>query len=544
MLEEAKKWAATIVERLRMRWLQAGAASSAEEPDFQRLKQVLDEMIETIAVLERLCFLAAKAGLFTFDLRKLLDDYLGDVQVVAEFEDQRTKILRAFRNTLTNVHKAFPNADIFVIAHSEGTVVSFLGLLDACRNPEAQPWIRKVSGYMTFGSPLDKHLILWPNLFGSAPPLLAPERPIEWRNYYDKGDPIGFALDDVRWWLGKNGWDHVFHFTGEEDIGFIRYPFPGKAHVDYWNDRGVFRHFISTVVGEHPAPKEPKSDGRARPRNQAKPPTPTTVAPADDRPRDILWTKWLSYLIPYCGVGALFFLALYVLFKTVTAYTRPDDAATYPTGFILAHVAALAILLFGVTVTSRIPRLTRVRSWRLFAWFVFLLSAAVYIRVLPEGNPNVLRIGDLDLTIPTGWSRLAAAILIVGIVYVISGRWPSLGLKPLLFVGGAIITGLVVYQALTTTEDKGRIWPVFLGVAGFFYLWWLAALIFDLVFVWHVYIRQALGLRRMDDWVGYPARAEGASEAMKIATAQRSIGFSLPWSKRGPVMAPGGGSGP
>jgi hypothetical protein len=33
------------------------------------------------------------------------------------------------------------------------------------------------------------------------------------------------------------------------------------------------------------------------------------------------------------------------------------------------------------------------------------------------------------------------------------------------------------------------LWPVVLSVAAFLYLWWLAAGLFDLVFIWHRYIR-------------------------------------------------------
>ena len=68
------------------------------ERDFRLVKQVLSEMIQTIAVLDRICYLAERAGLFTFDFRQLLDDYLGDVQVVTEFEENRKEILVAFRD--------------------------------------------------------------------------------------------------------------------------------------------------------------------------------------------------------------------------------------------------------------------------------------------------------------------------------------------------------------------------------------------------------------------------------------------------------------
>ena len=47
---------------------------------------------------------------------------------------------------------------------------------------------------------------------------------------YDHGDPIGFALDDARAWLGAHGWTDVFNFTNEpgHDNGFTRNRFPAR----------------------------------------------------------------------------------------------------------------------------------------------------------------------------------------------------------------------------------------------------------------------------------------------------------------------------
>jgi len=50
--------------------------------------------------------------------------------------------------------------------------------------------------------------------------------------------------------------------------------------------------------------------------------------------------------------------------------------------------------------------------------------------------------------------------------------------------------------------DIGPVWPVFIATAVFMYLWWLAALLFDLVFVWHLYIRNNRLLERMDAILG------------------------------------------
>jgi hypothetical protein len=79
-------------------------------------------------------------------------------------------------------------------------------------------------------------------------------------------------------------------------------------------------------------------------------------------------------------------------------------------------------------------------------------------------------------------------------------NWPSWGLRPLIFLGTAAVS-IVGYHMYLAKEacDVGPLWPVVLATPGFFYLWWLAALIFDLVFSWHFYIRQSRALDRMDE---------------------------------------------
>ena len=76
-------------------------------------------------------------------------------------------------------HVEYPDVtpDIYIVAHSEGTVVSFLGLLQAlscpasatptirARSQTSTDWIQYVRGFMTIGSPIDKHIVLWPSIW-------------------------------------------------------------------------------------------------------------------------------------------------------------------------------------------------------------------------------------------------------------------------------------------------------------------------------------------------------------------------------------------
>lgn len=496
-LEETKKWARTIVERLRLRWQMEGWKGNCHDEDFRLTQQVLGEMIQTIAVVDRICFLADKAGLFTFDLKKLLDDYLGDVQVVAEFETHRKKILESFHDLLDKVSEAFPRAQIYFVSHSEGTVVTLLGLLQAFREKNPPAWAGRVHGLMTLGSPIDKHLALWPELFDDGPPTLStlrdPDRRIEWRNYYDHGDPVGFELDSIRQWIQKNGWDGVFHFVKEKghDIGFTRYPFPGKAHVDYWADEDVFDHFIKDVV-ERPAripvaaPIEPPQASA-----ELKAATPLEQPEKIPVPVDVVNNRWLSYVVPYAGVLALLFVAAYVLFRAVAeaiGYTGAAVNGITPEKLtpkvILLHTSGLAALLAGITVLARIPRLTRDLFWRGVTLGITALCAIFYLWTVR----NETQASWTDL--PPGTITLTLGILAALVAWLTSRKRPNWGLIPLIGAGALAMVGLVVYY-LFFAENKGPLWPVFLATAGSLYLWWLAALLFDLVFIWHLYIRNS-----------------------------------------------------
>jgi hypothetical protein len=170
---------------------------------------VIEEIVEAIAVLENLLAVAAKMGLFKFDLAPLLREYVGDVQVVAEFKLFRDRIVYRFHKAMHDIvkgsyeHPDEPRPDIYVVAHSEGTVVSFLAMLEALSSPGdttlfdpdapgdrtravSTDWIGFVRGYMTIGSPIDKHLALWPQIWKDLRPAVRQlDRPIQWRNYYD-----------------------------------------------------------------------------------------------------------------------------------------------------------------------------------------------------------------------------------------------------------------------------------------------------------------------------------------------------------------------
>jgi len=77
------------------------------------------------------------------------------------------------------------------------------------------------------------------------------------------------------------------------------------------------------------------------------------------------------------------------------------------------------------------------------------------------------------------------------------------------------IVWYLVFSIHATATDA-PVWPLVLAGAAFLYLWWLAALIFDLVFVWHRYIRSNTTPKLLKDirerrrTAVYRSRAAGA----------------------------------
>jgi hypothetical protein len=78
-----------------------------------------------------------------------------------------------------------------------------------------------------------------------------------------------------------------------------------------------------------------------------------------------------------------------------------------------------------------------------------------------------------------------------------TGSWfhfPHWGVRTLPIIGGIAATALTAYLIAMAGTDMS-LWPVVLGMGIFLYMWWLFALLFDLVFVWHRYIRHAVGMQ-------------------------------------------------
>jgi hypothetical protein len=462
-------------------------------PDFALAGEVLDEIIETVYVLENLTFLAQKTGMFTFDLRKLLEQYIGDVQLVTEFTYYRTDIVGRFHEAMLSIHKQYPEANLHIVAHSEGTVVSFLALLYAMSGRNVFPanatvkkdarvadnipegstaksipdWLRNVRGFMTIGSPIDKHLLLWRRLWDEFDPALAngklPAKQIRWRNYYDYGDPVGFKLETARLWLDQKKIT-IFEFCGckncRHDIGFARYLLPGEAHNEYWSDPEVFEHFVTNVVREKKPPKPP--------------------------PRSKPLVALLSPVLPYVASFLLLMLGVFLLFRAVHAYTDPTSdplqkfvrftqlgvkpEVEVTGGRLFSAVCGISALIAGATLLARFPRLAVGWVWKLVGFVALLAGCVCYVKLVPYEVRNVIgarfsylarhkQVGSLAPTL--GILGVTAIAGMTGFLVMVKGpgnperkqRWLLKGMRPLILCG-AIAVGLIVLSELNPQDIR------------------------------------------------------------------------------------------
>ena len=82
---------------------------------------------------------------------------------------------------------------------------------------------------------------------------------------------------------------------------------------------------------------------------------------------------------------------------------------------------------------------------------------------------------------------------------------------PLLLMGVAGAIALVLIHFPKDGKGDKSVWPLFLALAGFLYLWWLAALMFDLVFAWQRYIRYAQIMKYLND-IKYGKKSKAIKE--------------------------------
>jgi hypothetical protein len=249
----------------------------------------------------------------------------------------------------------------------------------------------------------------------------------------------------------------VFDFDESKDHGFTRYPLPGEAHNDYFDDAAVFEHYISHAVMD-----PPRADFPA--------------------PRTRWWAVVISLTVPYLLCFGLLAAGLYLLYKPVSTGVRPEETGTE----MAWSVAGLTVLLSGITILSRIPRLVKIGRWHLLAALLFIFGLFAYYHWVDE-EAQTLITGAFETLGMGAYAVVWVALIISLVSSLMSKLWPKWGMIPLISMG-TIAALIVVGNAYPNLSGNPPLWPIVLGALAFAILWRLGALLFDMAFVWHRYI--------------------------------------------------------
>jgi hypothetical protein len=107
---------------------------------------------------------------------------------------------------------------------------------------------------------------------------------------------------------------------------------------------------------------------------------------------------------------------------------------------------------------------------------------------------------------------LGVVLGLIVVTLLTTATWPSLGLKPLIALGTATLALFVILGvAELPPNQRGPMWPILVAFAAFLYLWWLAALILDLVLIWHLVIHSKTRVpENLAMMAGVPGQVQGA----------------------------------
>ncbi|MBN9118212.1 MAG: hypothetical protein J0I06_03470 [Planctomycetes bacterium] len=137
-------------------------------------------------------FLAERLKVSTLSFESSASEFLQQLQLFADLSSYRDALLVHIDEKLTEIAAKDPTGKLVLVAHSLGTVVTFIALLRAQARSDPPTWLGQVERFVTFGSPLDLVLVLFPEYF---PPLPGPcARGIAWTNYTLWNDPIATDL--------------------------------------------------------------------------------------------------------------------------------------------------------------------------------------------------------------------------------------------------------------------------------------------------------------------------------------------------------------
>lgn len=205
---------------------------------FSQVEYAIDDIL-IATMLARL--VAVRFHIETKSLQFSAAAFLQQVELYIDHAQYREEISQDFHKILDTLALCADGSKrtIKIVAHSLGTVVALRCLIEAAK--ERRAWIDSVGGFVTFGSPIDLLMLLYPNLFDGVHDCRKYQ--ICWTNYSLKNDPIASDLAIARNFVAT---ECVGLFTDnapeEVDLGAGSM---ASAHIDYWQMDSMLREVCS-----------------------------------------------------------------------------------------------------------------------------------------------------------------------------------------------------------------------------------------------------------------------------------------------------------
>jgi hypothetical protein len=201
---------------------------------------------------------------------------------------------------------------------------------------------------------------------------------------------------------------------------------------------------------------------------------------------------------------ALLTAGTYVLYKTLVAVLGVQETLSQ----MVADVSGITCFLAGITLLSRMPRFDKIwPPWpgSAIGGIGFIAGAIVYLTFVRQPLQHVLSSLFWDPDYGIIWIGLLIGLTSAAL----SKLKPQWGMMPLISLGG-IVAVMILFRLLVMSTPDLSLWPLVLANAGFLYLWWLSALLFDLVYIWHRFIRSyrtTMTLQTLRKWASNELRA-------------------------------------
>jgi len=213
---------------------------------FIELEQIIDDIL-VASQLARL--IAVRFHLETDSLQYTAFSFMQQVQLYLDYPPYRDDIENGFQKLMNKVISPSKTGrrSITLVAHSLGTVVILRALLQAAAQDIS--WAKSIARIVTFGSPIDLFLLLYPDLFTQVPHYSG--TPITWANYSLGNDPIATDLAFARHWIAEKCPNLFVESDPDEiDLG------PGSitgAHTDYWHNDDMFQEICAPNISSRTA---------------------------------------------------------------------------------------------------------------------------------------------------------------------------------------------------------------------------------------------------------------------------------------------------